>query len=169
MSKWAICSKSERFTHLLISSERPERIAHRRSFVLRDLSDSLMVVHFLWATWAIRSRLLICLEQSEQIAHSRSFDLSKMSKWEMSEWAMSEWAMSEWVNSQPWFWATYQYQILNKFFCRCRLPLYEPRMSKKIGVLWTKKSTFRSSKTQCWLKIYPRRLFWRSRQHLFEW
>ena len=51
------------------------------SFVLSDLSDSLTVAHFLWATWAIRSQPLICLERSERIAHSCSFDLSKMGKW----------------------------------------------------------------------------------------
>ena len=53
------------------------RIAHGHSFVLSDLSDSLTVAHFLWATWAICSRSLICRERSDQIAHSRSFDLNK--------------------------------------------------------------------------------------------
>ena len=42
--------------HSLIFSERPEQIAHGHSFVLSDLSDSLTVAHFLWATWGIRSR-----------------------------------------------------------------------------------------------------------------
>ena len=55
VSKWAICSKSEWFAHLLIfwletwaicsrsliPSERPEQIACGRSFVLSNLSDSL--------------------------------------------------------------------------------------------------------------------------------
>ena len=38
MSKWAICSKNDRFTHLIIL-----------------VSNSLMVSHFWWSTWAIRS------------------------------------------------------------------------------------------------------------------
>ena len=71
----------------LICLERPVRFAHDRSFPLSDVSDSLMVAHFLWAMWAIRSRLLICLERSEQIALSRSFYLSKMSKWANKRWA----------------------------------------------------------------------------------
>ena len=57
--------KNERFTHSLIFGERPERFVHDRSFPLSDLSESLMVANFWWATWAIRSH--------------RSFDLSKMS------------------------------------------------------------------------------------------
>ena len=69
----------EQITHSLTSSERPERIAHGRSFVLSNLSNSLTVPHFLWATWAIHSQSLIFLELSEQIAHSCSFDLSEMS------------------------------------------------------------------------------------------
>ena len=43
---WAIHSRS------LISSEQPERFTHSRSFVLRDLSKSLTVVHLIWAKWA---------------------------------------------------------------------------------------------------------------------
>ena len=35
----------------LISSERPERFAHGRSFVLSDLSESLTVAHLIWAKW----------------------------------------------------------------------------------------------------------------------
>ena len=31
--------------HSLIYHERPEQIAHIRSFVMRDLSDSLMATH----------------------------------------------------------------------------------------------------------------------------
>ena len=81
----------ERSANSLISSEWPEQVAHSRSFVLSDLSDLLTVAHFLWATWAIRSRSLICLELSEQIAHSRSFDLSERS---------SEWANERWANEQ---------------------------------------------------------------------
>ena len=32
--------------------ERPERIAHSRSFVLIDLSESLTVAHLIWGVWA---------------------------------------------------------------------------------------------------------------------
>ena len=39
--------KNERFAHLLIFGEQPERFAHGCSFPLSDLSDSLMVTHFL--------------------------------------------------------------------------------------------------------------------------
>ena len=60
MSEIAIHSKSERFIHslifgeqpwticsrLLIPSERPEQIAHGRSFVLSDLSNSLTFCFF---------------------------------------------------------------------------------------------------------------------------
>ena len=56
--KWAnewFAQKNERFTHSLIFGERPERFAHNCSFPLSDLSESLMVAHFWWATWAIRS------------------------------------------------------------------------------------------------------------------
>ena len=57
MSEWAI--------HSLIFGERPERFAHDWSFPLGDLSKLLMVAHFWWAKWAIRSH--------------HSFNLSEMS------------------------------------------------------------------------------------------
>ena len=69
---WANPSRS------LISSERPERFAHDRSFVLSDLSESLTVAHLIWAKWA-----------NEQMSDER-----------MSEWAMSEWA-NEWMSEFP--------------------------------------------------------------------
>ena len=56
-------------------------MAHGRSFVMSNLSASLTIAFFIWATWVLCSQSLICLQRSEQIAHSRSFDLSKMSKW----------------------------------------------------------------------------------------
>ena len=65
----------------LICPERPERIAHIRSFVMSDLSDLLTVAHLSWATWANSSHSLICPEGFER---------------------MSKWAMNEWANSQPW-------------------------------------------------------------------
>ena len=71
----------------LIYHEQPEQITHGRSFVMSDLSDSLMVTHLSWATWAIGSQSIICLERSGRIAHSCSFDLSKMSKWANEQWA----------------------------------------------------------------------------------
>ena len=77
-----------------------EQIAHGCSFLVnglsdsltsltkkKEFSDSLMVAHFLWVTWGIRSGSLICLERSERIAHSRSFDLREMSKWANEQWA----------------------------------------------------------------------------------
>ena len=55
MSEWSIHTKNEWFTHLLIFGEQPEQFVHDRSFPLSGLSESLMVAHFWWATWAIRS------------------------------------------------------------------------------------------------------------------
>ena len=86
----------EEIAHLLIYHEQPERIAHGCSFVMSDLSDSLMVALLLWATWAICSQSLICLEWSEQIAYCCSFDFSDLSKWANEQ--MSEWA-NEWISS----------------------------------------------------------------------
>ena len=63
----------------LISSERPERIAQGRSFVLSDLSNPLTVTYFLWLTWAIPSRLLISYERPEWFAHGCAFPLSNLS------------------------------------------------------------------------------------------
>ena len=69
--KWAnerFAQKNERFAHLLLFGEQPEWLAHGRSFLVSNLSESLMVphfgerperfahiAHFWWATWAIRS------------------------------------------------------------------------------------------------------------------
>ena len=38
--------KNERFAHLLIFGEQPERFAHCCSFLVSDRSESLMVAHF---------------------------------------------------------------------------------------------------------------------------
>ena len=38
--------KNERFAHLLIFGERPERFTHDCSFLMSNLSKSLMVAHF---------------------------------------------------------------------------------------------------------------------------
>ena len=85
------------------------------SFIMSDLSESLMVAHG-------RSWSLICHERPEQFAHSRSFVLSDLSDlltvahlswaiwvncsksliWFERNEPMSEWVMSEWANSQPW-------------------------------------------------------------------
>ena len=67
------------------------------SFPLSDLSELLMVAHFLWAPWSIRSRSLIFLSdlsESLTVAHLI------WAKWANER--MSEWALSEWANSQPW-------------------------------------------------------------------
>ena len=56
--KWVnerFAQKNERFTHLLIFGERNERFTHDRSFPLSALSKLLMVTHFWWATWGLRS------------------------------------------------------------------------------------------------------------------
>ena len=53
-SKWAICSKqTEQFSNSLFYHERPEQIAHNRTFVMSDLSDLLTVALLTWATWGI--------------------------------------------------------------------------------------------------------------------
>ena len=68
VQKWVyerFAQKNERFTQSLIFGEQPEQFAHDRSFPLSYLSKSLMVAHFWWVTWGIRSH--------------RSFHLSKMS------------------------------------------------------------------------------------------
>ena len=74
LKKWAICS----FAHF---GEQPERFAHDRSFPLSDLSKSVLVTHFWWATWAIPSHrsflvsnpsdllTLLTKKGNERIAH----------------------------------------------------------------------------------------------------
>ena len=68
MSKWAIRSKSEWFAHLLIFGERPQRFVHDSWFLLSNLSESVTVAHYPWATWAIRSLL-----RSDEMSKSFSF------------------------------------------------------------------------------------------------
>ena len=84
--KWAnerFAQKTERIAHSLIFGER-ERFAHDHSFPLSDLSKSLMVAHFWWATCAIRSHrsflvsdlsdsltLLTKKRGNERIAHKK--------------------------------------------------------------------------------------------------
>ena len=59
--------KNEQFAHWLIFGERPERMAHVRSFLLSYLSDSLTS--------------LIFFEQPERLAHiARFFNLQKNTK-----------------------------------------------------------------------------------------
>ena len=57
MSKWAICSKQQAI----------------RSYLVSDLSDSLTIDHFLWATWGNRSWSLIFGERLERFAHIAHF------------------------------------------------------------------------------------------------
>ena len=66
--------RNERFNFSLIYHERPERIAHSCSIVMRGLSDSHTVAHLSWAIWANCAQSLIWYERSER-----------------------------WANSQPWF------------------------------------------------------------------
>ena len=78
------------FSQILLS----ELLIH--SFPLSDLSESLMVAHLSWSTWALRSRLLISSEWPERFAHSRSFVLSDLSK--SLKVAHSIWA--KWANER---------------------------------------------------------------------
>ena len=114
MSEWVICSK-----------KRSDSLI--RSFLMSNLSNSLMITlfvwatwancswslifgerpkgfahiaHFWWATWAIHSRSLICLEWSERSANICSYDLSKMSEWANERWANEQWANERWANEQ---------------------------------------------------------------------
>ena len=56
--KWAnerFTQKNKQFAHSLIFGEQPEQLAHGCSFWVSNLSKSLMVTHFWWVTWGIRS------------------------------------------------------------------------------------------------------------------
>ena len=76
----------------LIFSERPERFAHSRSFVMSNLSDSLtslfikegmselLIFASERSTWVNCSWSLFCHERPERFAHSCSFVLSELSK-----------------------------------------------------------------------------------------
>ena len=50
-----ISNSLKKTSDLLIFSERPERFAHGLLFLVCNLSESLMVVHFWWAIWGICS------------------------------------------------------------------------------------------------------------------
>ena len=110
---WADCSWSlifseqpEQFAHIAHFCERPEQfthIAHQKRgnerFVILDFLAKIFwanrsFAHFLWATWANRSRSLICLERPERFAHSRSFPLRDLS--DSLTVAHLSWAI--WVN-----------------------------------------------------------------------
>ena len=68
-----------------------------RSFMMSDLSDSLMVAHFLWATLAICSWSLIFFEQTERFAHSRSFLVSDLSNsLTITHFLWATWANCSW-------------------------------------------------------------------------
>ena len=71
--------KKEGMSESLIFLKTSDLLIH--SFIMCNLSKSLMVALLSWVTWAIRSQSLICPERSEQIVHSCS------SKWTMSKWA----------------------------------------------------------------------------------
>ena len=94
---WANCSffaKKELMSNLLkntndllIFGEWPERFAHGCSFLVSELSESLMVAHFWWATWAIRSHcsflvsnlsdFLTLLTKKEGMSESLIFKIKK--------------------------------------------------------------------------------------------
>ena len=78
--------KNERFAHLLIYHEQPERNPHSWSFVISNLSNSLTVAllinmsnlsdwltvaHLSWAIWVSRSQSLIWFERSERMSDKR--------------------------------------------------------------------------------------------------
>ena len=126
MSEWAIRSKKRAIrSWALIFGERPERFAHGHLFLVSDLSESLMVAHFWWATWVICSRSLICLERPVHFAHSRSFVLSDLSEsltvahliWE--KWAMSEFPALIWwhIFVVTFFYQCFYYPHLNLGWC----------------------------------------------------
>ena len=46
MSECAICSKNERFAHLVIFGVQPELFAHGHSFLVSDLSNLLTLLSF---------------------------------------------------------------------------------------------------------------------------
>ena len=71
------------------------------SFIMSDLSKSLMVTHLSWATWVIRSRSLICLERPEPFAHCRSFVLSDLTEsLTVAHLIWAKWAI-EWMSEFP--------------------------------------------------------------------
>ena len=68
---------------------------------MSDLSQSLMVAHFWWATWAICSQSLICLERPEPFAHSRSFVLSDLSEsLTVASLIWAKWRNERWANER---------------------------------------------------------------------
>ena len=87
---------------LLIFGERPEWFAHDLSFLLSDLSESLIIAHLSCATWAIRS--LRSEEMSESIASLKKFKkmLKTYTKYNLLNffegiahllWAKEKWAI----------------------------------------------------------------------------
>ena len=89
---WAICSHCSflvsNLSKSLICHEQPEQFAHRRSFVLRDLSKSLTVTHVIWA--------------NEQMSDEQMSD-EQMSDEQMSDERMSEFpalSLTPWTQGQ---------------------------------------------------------------------
>ena len=84
----------ERIAHSLIYHERLEKIAHGRSFVLSNLSDSLTVTHLSWAILGNRSQSLIWFEQNERMSEfpalQKTSDLLRklMSKFPTLQWIL---------------------------------------------------------------------------------
>ena len=133
MIRWAICSKKERFTHLLILGKQPERVTH--------------IAHFWWATWVISLHCSLkkrewanrCFLKSLQTMYKKTYQKYDLSQifWANHSFFVSERAnerfaqknkrfphsldyheqpertvhsrsfdlsdLSEWANSQPWF------------------------------------------------------------------
>ena len=73
MSEWAICWKNKQLAHSFIFGEQPERLAHGRSFLVSDLSDSLTTQSLpKKREWANRS---FFLTNRAYIKHSKKWDL----------------------------------------------------------------------------------------------
>ena len=120
VKKWGnkrFAQKNERFTHLLIYGEQPERFAHNRSFLVSDLRELLTIPHFWWATSANRSWWLIFGERPKRFAHMAQREwatmrdsLRSLTKNEQITFLSKSliWSLfaihseNRWANSQPW-------------------------------------------------------------------
>ena len=88
----------ERIAHSLIYHERPEKIAHGRSFVLSNLSDSLTVTHLSWAILGNRSQSLIWFEQNERMSDERMSEFPALQKTsDLLRKLMSKFPTLQWI------------------------------------------------------------------------
>ena len=88
----------EQIAHSLIYHERPEKIAHGRSFVLSNLSDSLTVTHLSWAILGNRSQSLIWFEQNERMSDERMSEFPALQKTsDLLRKLMSKFPTLQWI------------------------------------------------------------------------